>query len=136
MKILVCGSRSISDVKFIEDTIEAANFHITSVVVGDARGVDTVARKWAEKHGIPYDLHYADWDKFGKSAGFRRNREMAQTGIDGCIAIWDGVSHGTKDMIDVIVTTVAVTPCIIVRLNRIPYSLGDVPFVELEECPF
>ena len=38
-------------------------------------------------------------EKFGKSAGFRRNEQMAEF-ADALIAFWDGKSHGTKHMID------------------------------------
>lgn len=47
----------------------------------------------------------ADWDRYGKSAGYRRNAEMAkfasEEGNKGVlIAFWDGESRGTKNMID------------------------------------
>ena len=48
----------------------------------------------------------ADWDKYGKSAGYRRNVEMAKFAIEDqnkglLIAFWDGKSRGTKWMIDI-----------------------------------
>jgi hypothetical protein len=42
----------------------------------------------------------ADWDTHGKSAGFKRNKEMAEVS-QGLIAFWDNVSKGTKHMIDI-----------------------------------
>lgn len=42
----------------------------------------------------------ADWDKHGKSAGYKRNEEMARN-ADALIAFWDGKSKGTKHMIDI-----------------------------------
>ena len=42
----------------------------------------------------------ANWNKFGKSAGFRRNEQMAEV-ADALIAFWDGKSHGTKHMIEI-----------------------------------
>ena len=41
----------------------------------------------------------ADWNKHGKSAGYRRNEEMAKV-ADACICFWDGVSKGTMHMIN------------------------------------
>ena len=41
----------------------------------------------------------ADWDKYGKAAGYKRNGEMARN-ADALIAFWDGKSRGTKHMID------------------------------------
>jgi hypothetical protein len=41
----------------------------------------------------------ADWDTYGKSAGYRRNADMAKYS-DAVVCFWDGVSKGTKHMID------------------------------------
>jgi hypothetical protein len=40
------------------------------------------------------------WDIFGKSAGYKRNEEMAKV-ADACVIFWDGKSKGTKHMIDI-----------------------------------
>lgn len=39
-------------------------------------------------------------DLYGKSAGYKRNSEMAEI-ADALIAFWDCSSKGTKDMIDI-----------------------------------
>jgi hypothetical protein len=45
-------------------------------------------------------LHFPpDWKKYGKSAGYRRNKEMAEV-ADALVAFWDGKSKGTANMID------------------------------------
>ena len=41
----------------------------------------------------------ADWNTYGKSAGFVRNIEMAENAT-ALIAFWDGKSSGTKHMIE------------------------------------
>ena len=134
MRILICGSRSIADQQFVIDTIEAANFVITEVVVGDARGVDAIAAAWARHHGIPVEVFYADWDRFGKSAGYRRNNEMVASEIDGTLAIWDGFSRGTRHTIDLTLNL----PQIPVIIAHVGWAYGSplVEFVECEECPF
>ena len=45
-------------------------------------------------------IYPAQWDKYGKRAGYRRNEQMAEV-ADGLIAFWDGQSKGTKHMIDI-----------------------------------
>ena len=42
----------------------------------------------------------ADWETYGKSAGYRRNVDMAES-ADALVALWDGVSNGTKHMINI-----------------------------------
>lgn len=49
--------------------------------------------------GLPVDEFRADWDTHGKSAGYKRNSQMADH-ADMLIAFWDGKSKGTKHMID------------------------------------
>ena len=55
---------------------------------------------WAATFSIPCEKYPADWDKYGKSAGYRRNEQMADN-ADSLIALWDGRSRGTKHMIDI-----------------------------------
>ena len=99
LKVIIAGSRGISDVGKLERAIENCGFKIGEVVCGDAQGVDTMGAHWAKKEHIPVRHFPANWDRDGKSAGFKRNVEMAQY-ADAVIALWDGQSHGTKHMID------------------------------------
>ena len=46
------------------------------------------------------EVFLANWNKFGKSAGFRRNEQMAEV-ADALIDFWDGKSNGTKHMIEI-----------------------------------
>lgn len=101
MKTIIAGSRNINDLRLLERVIEKSGFEISEVVCGGARGVDDLGRKWAGNgNRIPLKLFPAKWDEFGKSAGYRRNVEMADY-ADALIAIWDGKSKGTKHMIDI-----------------------------------
>jgi len=58
-----------------------------------------VQKKYANERGYPIKQFPADWNKYGKSAGYKRNEEMAKY-ADALIAFWDGKSKGTKHMID------------------------------------
>jgi hypothetical protein len=71
------------------------------LVTGGATGVDTLAGDWATgvflREGRPQlEVHPADWDTHGKSAGPIRNQEMAALGADLCVAFAGG--PGTADM--------------------------------------
>src|SRR5207244_12929544 len=71
---------------------------IAQVLTGGARGADQLGYRWAWKHAIRHQLFRTEWERFGKSAGVRRNHEMAQAG-DMLLAFWDGRSAGTQHMI-------------------------------------
>lgn len=100
MRVIIAGSRNITDKNIVEEAIEVAGFDITTVISGGARGVDSTAIEIARDKNIEYEEYIAEWDTFGKSAGYLRNVQMAEA-ADALIAIWDGESKGTKHMIDI-----------------------------------
>lgn len=116
MKTIIAGSRSITDMQYVEDAVKKSHFTITEIVSGGAKGIDTLAIIYAQQHQIPLIIMRANWDQYGKSAGFRRNGEMAKY-ADALIAIWDGQSRGTLHMINVAKER---------KLKVYTYFLGDV----------
>ena len=100
MKVIIAGSRSVNNYDHIERAIELSQFKISQVISGTARGVDQLGEKWADLHNIPVKRFPADWGEYGKSAGYKRNEEMADY-ADAVIAIWDGISKGTNHMINI-----------------------------------
>lgn len=96
-KVIIAGSRSITDYKAIREAYLNYEIRISEVVSGCAAGVDTLGEQLAEEFGIPVKKFPADWDKHGKSAGILRNIEMADY-ADELLSVWDGVSMGTKHM--------------------------------------
>lgn len=98
MRVIIAGSREITDIRILLAAVQASGFTITEVVEGGARGVDRMAREWARANLIPYRTFDANWDLYGKKAGPIRNREMAAYG-EALIAIPSSVSRGTQDMI-------------------------------------
>jgi superfamily I DNA/RNA helicase/O-acetyl-ADP-ribose deacetylase (regulator of RNase III) len=99
-RVIIAGSRGITDMAALEEAIAQSGLDIKEVVAGGAKGVDTLARLWAERHGIAYKEFPAQWGTYGKSAGYQRNEEMANY-ADALIALWDEKSPGTKHMIDI-----------------------------------
>ncbi len=98
MKIIIAGSRDIYSTALVRLGIRESGFQVTEIVSGAARGIDQAAIDVAAIDGISLSIWPADWDKFGKAAGNLRNGEMADYG-DGLIAVWDGESRGTGNMI-------------------------------------
>jgi hypothetical protein len=99
MKVIIAGSRHLRlSVAEINVVVDDSGFTVTHVVEGGAPGVDRAARRWARAMDIPYTTVEADWAQFGRGAGPRRNRDMAEIG-GALIAIPVGESPGTESMI-------------------------------------
>jgi len=93
MKIGVVGSRSFTDSYKIQEIL--AFFKPTEIVSGGALGADTLAKRYAELQGIRYKEFPAEWNRYGKRAGYLRNKEIVEYS-DMIIAFWNGESPGTK----------------------------------------
>ena len=105
MRILVTGSRDWKNAEAIErafqiierDLADAGRLKEPVIIVhGGARGADTLAGPIAlEVFGaIKVEAYKADWDTYGKAAGFMRNAEMVQRGADVCLAFIKNNSRG------------------------------------------
>jgi hypothetical protein len=105
VQVIIAGSRIITEYDVVVRAIEESGFFITELVSGGARGVDRLGERWARGHHIPIKLFLPDWDRHGTRgpfhAGIVRNRQMATyVGKEGgLIAVWDGTSPGTKNMV-------------------------------------
>lgn len=99
MKTIIAGCRNFYDGAVLAAAIAESGFLITEVVSGGADGVDRLGEEWALTNGKPLQIFRADWKKFGNSAGPRRNTLMADY-AEALIALWDGESKGTRNMID------------------------------------
>lgn len=99
MKVVIAGSRDITDYGILLKAIKECPFEITEVISGRARGVDTLGEKYAEDCSLKLHLFPADWKKYRNAAGPIRNAQMAEV-ADAVLCVWDGVSPGTKDMMN------------------------------------
>lgn len=102
MKTIIAGSRDITSYNLVATAIHIAEGHGIScdtIISGGCRGVDQLAIDYAVDNAIYYSVYPADWSKFGKAAGPIRNRRMAEN-AHALIAIWDGKSKGTLNMIN------------------------------------
>lgn len=99
MKVIVAGSRTFTDYELLKLTCDNIKTQITEIVSGGARGADKLGEQYAIERDYTIKQFPADWDRWGKSAGYKRNAEMAEY-ADALIAFWDGSSKGTKHMID------------------------------------
>lgn len=102
MIVIVAGSRGYHRDEYIpllDEAIRLSKFGVTRILHGDnMMSADRLARAWAKQRGIPEEGIAADWNRNGKAAGPIRNTEMERVG-EALVALWDGVSPGTRDMI-------------------------------------
>jgi hypothetical protein len=104
-RVIIAGSRTFSDYELLKDRMLylLSNKDLSNVTIlsGGARGADSLGERFAREHGCGLEVHRADWDRFGRSAGYKRNVEMAEADANALIAFWDGSSLGTKHMIQI-----------------------------------
>ena len=101
-RVIVAGGRDFCDYTYLEASLDHLLQNVKApiiIVCGAARGADTLGEKYAKARGYPVHRFPAEWDKFGRSAGYIRNEQMAQN-ADALVAFWDEESRGTKHMID------------------------------------
>ena len=95
MKIAVIGSRTLE----VRDLQRYLPSGVTEIVSGGARGVDTCAREYARKAGIPLKEFLPQYERYGRAAALRRNLKLIAY-TDEVLAFWDGKSKGTRYVIE------------------------------------
>lgn len=106
MRVIVAGGRDyghdggqrqrlFDDLDQLRDKFGNADLCIVS---GGAHGADALGEQWAKARAVRLECFPAQWDRYGKAAGFVRNRQMAWYATH-LIAYWDGQSKGTGHMI-------------------------------------
>ena len=101
MKVIIAGGRDFTDYERLSCFCDKVlvNQKDIEIVSGTAKGADLLGERYANQKNYPVKRFPADWNKYGKSAGFHRNSQMAQY-ADALIAFWDQRSRGTKMMIE------------------------------------
>lgn len=103
IRCIIAGSRGFNDYAVLLTAVNICflSFAVEDITIisGTARGADQMGERFAREMGIALDQYPAQWDVYGRSAGYKRNELMA-TESTHLIAFWDGVSRGTKHMID------------------------------------
>jgi len=100
-RVIIAGSRTIPyrlayrDVLAILKKYKPEELELISG--GCPTGPDAIVPRLARELGTASKTFMADWAKFGRSAGPRRNRQMAEYATE-LILIWDGKSRGSANM--------------------------------------
>ena len=105
--ILIAGSRDFENRNIfagvlLQFMVENDPLEEYVIVEGGARGVDTMAREFAEVNGLQVKEFKPNWEKYGRAAGPKRNDEMTKFVAENngkALYFWDGESKGTKQCI-------------------------------------
>lgn len=99
-RVAIVGSRDYPDLWRVEAYVRQMDPADTVVVSGGAKGVDSAAADAARQSGIRVVEYLPDWEQYGRSAGFRRNRTIVKNS-DLVVAFWNGKSRGTASTISI-----------------------------------
>jgi len=101
--LAIVGSRSYNNYNHfsihLKHYLETYKLKIDRIVSGGANGIDTLAQKYATEHKIPITIHYADWARWGRSAGPMRNQLIINDATH-LVAFPDSKSIGTWDSVN------------------------------------
>lgn len=102
MKLIIAGSRHLlieceEVYDILTEKLGERFLEVDEIVSGGAKGVDRCGETFARFAGLKLTQFPAEWYKYGKSAGPKRNLKMA-TYADALLLIWDGQSKGSANM--------------------------------------
>jgi len=96
-KIGVVGSRTFNNYQYMKNILDKL-FSCNKIISGGAIGADSLAARYAKENNIELEEFLPDWNRYGKSAGFKRNKQIVDAS-DIIVAFWDGESRGTANTI-------------------------------------
>jgi hypothetical protein len=80
VKLAIVGSRTFFDYKVLKNTLDDIStehsLNYIEIISGGAKGADSLGEMYAKEKGIPTKIFPAEWKKYGKSAGFKRNVDI------------------------------------------------------------
>lgn len=98
VKLIIAGSRHLKpSTATISWELYEKKLLPTEIVSGGAKGVDYAGWLFAKEFKLPCAVYEPKWGEYGKAAGPKRNRLMAEY-ADALLLIWDGKSRGSKNM--------------------------------------
>lgn len=101
IRLVIAGTRDFDDYDFLQAKLDflLQRYSKITVVSGRCPGADLLGERFADERGLPICYMPAAWKRLGRPAGPIRNESMAWYGTH-LVAFWNGISDGTKGMID------------------------------------
>lgn len=97
MRILVCGGRDFNNRALFNKALQPYASKENTIIHGAARGADSLANTWAYDNDCEVIAYPANWDKYGKRAGYIRNVQMLNEGKPDLVIAFPG-GKGTEMM--------------------------------------
>ena len=106
--VIIAGSRQYNDYNefchVLDFLLKNQKRNKIIIVSGGCIGTDSLAAVYADTKGYEKHIIKAEWKKYGKSAGYIRNKAMHDFIIKnthsrkerGCVCFWNEVSKGTQ----------------------------------------
>jgi hypothetical protein len=103
--VVIAGSRGFTDLKLLYREMDFLLSDVKTkykivIISGTAHGADKLGEGYAHDRKYGLIRMPADWTRDGNRAGMIRNEAMARK-ADAVVVFWDGVSPGSKGMIDI-----------------------------------
>jgi len=100
-KVLICGGRHFDDYEYLNTFCESVLKGLgladdVEIVSGHCKGADMLGERFAKEHGYGVKTFPAQWDKYGKGAGLKRNIEMLDYMKDYGSVVIGFVSENSK----------------------------------------
>lgn len=98
----MCGGREYTNTVLAHDTLYELNFDGKEdcIIAGGARGADELAKQFGYVYDIPVEIYHADWETYGKAAGYIRNKTMLEEGKPDMVVAFAG-GKGTAMMVKI-----------------------------------
>ena len=105
-RVVIAGSRDFKNYEILKEAMDQLLRDLITdgedivIISGTASGADRLGERYAKEKGFQLRRFPVDWNRYGKSAGYRRNVEMADH-ADAAVVFWDGQSKGSKHMLKI-----------------------------------
>lgn len=98
-RVAFSGSRTYTRIAPVKELLLFLRVCEPIVNVGDATGLDETVREVCTELDIDFSVYRANWTKYKRQAGMRRNYAMIMNS-DYLIVFYDELTPGTKNAID------------------------------------
>ena len=106
-KVIVAGGRDFENYKYMMEKLDELFLKSSifknqkiKIISGMAKGTDTLAVRYADERKLTKIMFPANWKEHPRMAGILRNEDML-TIVTHLVAFWNGISSGTKHMIEI-----------------------------------